>query len=98
MRPNGVVVPAPLFDQHLCLLECIEDFSVQQLIAELPVEGFVVAVFPWAAGFDVKCIHPNTPQPLPNGLGCELTAVVGTNMVGHTTVNKKIGEKIQHVV
>jgi hypothetical protein len=38
MRPDGVVVPAPLFDQHLGLHHRVEDFPVQQLIAECKPE------------------------------------------------------------
>jgi hypothetical protein len=46
--PYGVVVLAPLFDQHLGFLERVEHLAVQQLVAELAVEGFDVAVLPRA--------------------------------------------------
>ena len=37
MRPDGVVVVAPLFDQHLGLLQRVEDLAVRQLVAEFAV-------------------------------------------------------------
>ena len=49
MRPGGVVVLPPRFDQDLCLAQIEEDFPRQQLVAQLAVEAFAVAVFPWAA-------------------------------------------------
>jgi len=44
--PDSVVVPAPLFDDDLCLLERVEDFTVQELIAESCIEALAVSVFP----------------------------------------------------
>ena len=34
MRSDRVVVLAPLLDDDLCFLEAVEDFAVEQLIAE----------------------------------------------------------------
>jgi hypothetical protein len=34
-------VPSPPFDQDLGLYECVEDFTIQQLVTELAVERFV---------------------------------------------------------
>lgn len=30
-----IVMPSPILDDDLCLLQCVEDFSVQQFIPEL---------------------------------------------------------------
>lgn len=38
MRPDGVVVLTPSFDQDLRLLERVEDFSIEQFIAQLAVK------------------------------------------------------------
>ena len=43
MRPDRVVVVTPSFDQHLRLLQRVEDFRVEQLVPELAVEALVVA-------------------------------------------------------
>jgi hypothetical protein len=51
MWPLGVVVNAPAFCQHARLLQGIEDFTVQKLVAHLGVEVFTIAVLPGRAGF-----------------------------------------------
>ncbi len=38
VRPGLVVVPPPSFNEHVGLLQRVEDLSIQQLIAELAVE------------------------------------------------------------
>ena len=43
---NGVVVPAPLFDDDLCLLQGVEDFPIQQFVPEAGIEGLAVPVLP----------------------------------------------------
>ncbi len=35
VQPDGVVTLSPLFDQHLCLLQDIEDLAIGQLVPEL---------------------------------------------------------------
>ena len=45
---DGVVLPPPLFDEHLCLLQGIEDLALQHLFAERSVEALVVAILPRA--------------------------------------------------
>ena len=52
MRPNGVVVPAPSLDEHLSLLERVEDLAVEQLVSELcsdmPIRRQISpTVIPW---------------------------------------------------
>ncbi len=37
---------APLLDEHLRFSQRVEDFSVEQFIAQLAVEGFAVAILP----------------------------------------------------
>jgi hypothetical protein len=43
VRSDCVVVLAPLLDDNLCFLQTVEDLAVEQLIAELTVEGFAIA-------------------------------------------------------
>ena len=43
VRPDGVVLSSPAFDEHLGLPERVEDFTLQQFVAELAVERFDVA-------------------------------------------------------
>ena len=39
MRPDRIVVPAPLLDHDLGLGQGVEDFAVEQLVPELAVDG-----------------------------------------------------------
>lgn len=57
MRPDGVVVVPPLFDQHLCLPERVEDLAIEQLIPKLAVDAHVVPVLPRRARLDVERLH-----------------------------------------
>src|SRR3712207_9537330 len=52
VRAYGIVVQAPLLDQHLGLSERAEHLAVQQLVPELAVEALHAAVLPGAAGLD----------------------------------------------
>ena len=47
MRAFGVVVDAPLLDNHLCLPEAVEDLTIEAFIPEFAVEGFAIPIFPW---------------------------------------------------
>ena len=78
MRPYGVVVASPGFDDDLGLLQCVEDFAVEQLIAQFAIEAFVIAVLPRASRFDVRGLGTNRGDPFPKGKGNELRPVVGT--------------------
>lgn len=44
VRPDGIVVPTPVFDQDLRLLQRVEDLAVEQFIAQLAVEALAVTV------------------------------------------------------
>jgi len=37
VRPDGVVIPLPAFDEHLGLPERVEDLAFEQLITGLPL-------------------------------------------------------------
>ena len=80
MRPYRVVVLSPTFDKHLCLRQCVEDFSIQKLVAELVVNGLVVSVLPGAARFDEQGSDPDPSELGPDGFGRELRAVVGVGI------------------
>src|SRR4051794_6348339 len=71
---NGVVVPSPTLDDHLGLLQSVEDFTVEQFITELRVEAFTVTVLPRTAWLDVGSLGSNGCNPLADGLGDELGA------------------------
>jgi hypothetical protein len=43
--PHGVVMLSPVFDGDLSLLECVEDFAVEQFVTELRIEALAITVF-----------------------------------------------------
>ena len=47
--PDGIVVDSPPLRQHPDLLHRVEDFTVQELVPQLRVEAFAVAVLPGAS-------------------------------------------------
>ena len=75
MWANGVVVPSPALDDHPGFLQRVEDFAVEQLVTELRVEAFTIAILPWAAWFDVGGFDSNGCEPLADGPGDELWAI-----------------------
>jgi hypothetical protein len=48
VRALGVVGDAPALDQHAGLGQGMEDLAIEQLVAQLAVEAFVVAILPRA--------------------------------------------------
>ena len=77
MRPDHVVVPPPALDDDLGLAESVEDFAVEQLVAQAGVEALDVPVLPGAASFDVGCLGTDNRDPFLYCLGEELRSVVG---------------------
>ena len=68
-------MPSPSFDDHLGLCQRVEDLTVQQLIAKLPVEALDVAVLPRTARHNVGGLGADRRDPLAHGLGHELRPV-----------------------
>lgn len=69
MRSDRVEVLAPLLDNDSGFLQAVEDFTVQAFVAQFAVEGFAVAVFPWASGCNVECLRTQLREPVAHDLG-----------------------------
>jgi hypothetical protein len=82
----GVVVMEPGFDQDPGLRQGVEDLSVEQLVTELAVEGFVVAVLPGTVLLDVERTHADPGQPVLDDVGDELGALVGADVLRRAMV------------
>src|SRR6266568_8368804 len=52
VRTHGVVVLPPHLDDHLGLLQRVEDLAVQTFVPQLSVKRLAVPVLPRAAGLD----------------------------------------------
>ena len=96
MRSDRVVVLSPLLDDSLCLLQAVEDFTVQQLIAQFPVEGLTVAILPGAAWFDEQGLGSNLGQPVAHDLRRHLGAIVGSDVLGDAPHEHGVGHCLKH--
>jgi hypothetical protein len=65
MGPDGVVVDTLALDHDLRLFARVEDLTVEQLVAQLAIERFALAVLPWAARLDVERFGPQPREPAP---------------------------------
>jgi hypothetical protein len=66
----------PDFDHDLGLLQCVEDLAVQQLVAQLSVEAFAIAILPRTSRLDVGGLGSDSSDPFPKCNGDELRAIV----------------------
>ncbi len=98
MRSDRIVMPSPLLDQHLGLVQRREQFTCQQLVAELGVEALAVAVLPRAARLDEERLHADPAEPLAHVAGNELGPIVRPNVLRRPVRNEQIGEAVEHVV
>ena len=98
MGSDGIVQPPPLLDEYNCLGQCVEDLAVQELVPQLAVEAFVVAVLPGTAWLDEQRLNANPGQPPPHELGRELWPVVRTQMLGRAVMSEELGQNLEHVM
>jgi hypothetical protein len=84
-------VTPPAFDDNLGFSERVEDFAIEQLIAQTRIEGLDEAILPWAAR------RPDSGNPFLHGLGDELRAIVGTNVLGHAAQDEQIREHVDDI-
>ena len=82
MRPDRVVVAPPALDDDLGLAESVEDFAVEQLVAQASVEALDVPVLPGAASLDVGGLGTDSRDPFLHRLGDELRSIVGPDVSG----------------
>ena len=96
VRPDRVVVLAPLLDDDLCFSQAVEDFTIKQFITELAVERLAVAVLPRAAWFDEQGFGPDLRQPAAHDLCRHLSAVVGPDMLRHAPHEHDISHRLKY--
>ena len=92
MRSELVVFPSPALNEHSGLGECVKDLSVEQLVSELSIKRFVVAVLPRTSGFNEQGLGSDALQPLANGRGGELRPVVRTDPLRDTSIDEQLGQ------
>ncbi len=98
VRPDGVVVDAPPFDEDLRLAEREEDLGVQQLVAEAGVEALDIAVLPRRSRLDVGRLGTDSCDPGPDVLGNELGAIIAADKGrGPCSMNRSVRASITSV-
>src|SRR5262245_66678236 len=84
-------------DDDLGLAESVEDFAVEQLIAQASVEALDVAVLPGAAPFDVGGLGTDNRDPVLYRLGDEFRSVVGPDVSGNAAQDEQVGQNVDHI-
>ena len=97
MGPGRVVVASPLFDDHLGLLQAVEDLAVEQLVPEARVEALDVAVLPGRARLDERSLGSDRSDPAAYGLGDELGTVIGPDVGRWPTHDEQVGQDVDDV-
>src|SRR5665213_2282792 len=87
---------APLADDDLGFLQAVEDLTVEQLVAQLAVEAFTIAVLPRTARRDVEGLSTDARQPLPHDLGRHLGGVIGSDVLRNAAGHHDVGHRFQN--
>ena len=82
MGSVGVVVDAPVLDEHLSLGERLEELPREQLVADPRAEGLDVGVLPRRSWLDVARSGAREATPVAQGVGRQLGAVVAADVLG----------------
>ena len=98
MGTDRIVVLSPSLDQHLRLLQSVEDFHVQKFVSEFAIEALVVAVLPGTAGFDVERFHADPPEPGSDGNGCKLRTIVRSNVIRWAVLDEQLSQTVKNMI
>ena len=85
MRPDCIEVAPPTFDDDLGFAQGVEDFAIEQFIAQASVEALDKSVFPRTAWLDIGRLCADRCDLLPHGLGHELRPIVRPDVARNTT-------------
>ena len=80
MRPDGVVVPTPGFDDHLGFLSGSEPLHRQAFVTQLAVEGFVGAILPRFPGIAGGGVDAGRHDPVEDRPGHEFRSVIAAQI------------------
>jgi len=86
-----------LLDQHAGLGERVEHLGVEQLVAQLAVEAFHVAVLPRTAGLNESCLGAGAVDPALHSRGNKLWPVVRADVSRRTARDEQVGQHVDHV-
>src|SRR3954454_15419156 len=97
MRSDGVVVTPPALDDDLRLAKGVEDLAIEQFVSQPGIEALDVTVLPRTARSDIGGLGSDRRDPLLDGLGDKLRAVVGANVARHATQDEQVREHVDDV-
>ena len=80
--PLLVVFHTPAFHDDPSFKQGSEELPIEAFIAELVMEAFDVAIFPWGARRDVEGLDSLIREPILDGVGDELRAIVASDVIG----------------
>lgn len=89
---QGVVLAAEADEGDLGAAEGVEELAVEELVAELVVEALDVGVLPRGAGRDVERADVLGHEPVADGVGDELRAVVAAQVPGGAALGHDLGD------
>ena len=96
MRPDSVVMLAPVFDHDACLGPVPEPFHIQARVAQLTVKTLGRAVLPGLARGDQRRLNALIRNPLQQSARDELRAIVRTQISGSSAVTDDAGLYLDH--
>lgn len=85
---------APLLDDDPGFLQAVEDFAIQQFIAQLAVEAFTIAIFPRTSWFDVEGPGPNVSKPVAQDFCSHLRSIVESQVFGNAAHQHDVSQSI----
>ncbi len=97
MRSDGIVVTTPALDDDLGFAQRVEDFAVEQLVAQASIEALDVTVLPRTARLAVSSLGTDSGDPALHCLGDELRTVFRPNMAGDASHDEEVSQGIDHV-
>ncbi len=88
---------APALDDDLGFAKCVEDLTIEQLVAQARVEAFDKAVLPWAPRCDVGGLCADGADPLLHRLGNEFWTIVGTDVRRHAAQDEQVRQHVDDI-
>jgi len=91
-------VLSPPLDQDFCFQRGVENLAVEELVTELPIEGFHIPILPGRSGLDEERVDADAGEPLAHHRRGEFRPIVGADVRGHSALDEEVGQAVQHVV
>ena len=87
----------PALGDDPSLTQGVEDFTVEQFVAQAGIKALDVAVLPRATSLDVSGLGTDRSDPVLHGLGDELRSVVGADVTGYAPQDEEVGQNVDDI-